>query len=114
MRCRTKMSSTAPMVATIMAPSKPPPKDMPRELNRNPPSKAPSTPTIMSPMTPKPPPPISCPASHPATNPTNMNQMNAIMRSSYKSVNFKVKMYQNTRQKIGKNQGEKCTTSPYE
>src|SRR5215471_12114794 len=85
---RTKMSRTAPRVATIMAPSKPPPKDMPSELNKNPPSNAPSTPTTMSPMTPKPPPFMSCPASHPATNPTNMNQMNSIMPSSYKRLDY--------------------------
>src|SRR5262249_28569289 len=57
-------------------------------LNRNPPSNAPSTPTTMSPMTPKPPPFMSCPASPPATNPTTMNQMNAIMRSSSKRFDY--------------------------
>jgi hypothetical protein len=42
----------------------------------------------MSPMTPKPPPFMICPASHPATNPTTMNQMNSIMRSSCKIFDY--------------------------
>src|SRR5512143_3364769 len=71
------------MVATIMAPSSPPPKDTPKERNRKPPSNAPSTPTMMSPMTPKPPPFINCPANHPATNPIKINKMNSMTSSSH-------------------------------
>src|SRR5262249_14439217 len=85
---KMKMSTIAPMVATIMAPSRPPPKDTPREVNRKPPINAPNTPTTMSPITPKPPPFTSCPASHPATNPIKINQTNSMISSSHERLDY--------------------------
>jgi hypothetical protein len=67
-----------------MAPSRPPPKDTPKERNRKLPISAPTMPTTMSPMTPKPPPFMIYPASHPATSPIKINQINSMISPSCK------------------------------
>ncbi len=68
----------APINATMIAPSSPPPVETPIVLKSQPPISAPMMPTMMSPITPKPPPFMMTPASQPATSPTMMNQTNSM------------------------------------
>ena len=82
-----KMSATAPIVATIIEPITPPPKDTPKKWNKQPPSTEPSIPMIMLPMIPNPLLFISFPLNHPAVSPTKINNMNSIIFISQSSVN---------------------------
>ena len=69
---------TAPIVATIKLPRRPPLTDSPNVRNKKPPINAPTTPTTMSPTAPKLLPLINRPASHPAASPIKINHRNPI------------------------------------
>src|SRR5882724_3077948 len=66
----TNSRITAPMVALMIDPMKPPPIAMPRRGKSHPAMNAPTIPTMISPISPNPAPRTISPASQPATAPT--------------------------------------------